>query len=334
MNNASTGKRTWMVRSEAGKYFTEFRESGSVAIGWREAGDVKPGDDKAALMERLALTGEYLKPGTIQSGASQVLRFVNELKIGDNVVTYDPSRRIYAVGEITSDATFNSRKFDGELPRVRKVKWTGEVSRDQLSLPTRNTLGSTMTLFELSESAADELRSPATVDGHNIAQAAPTEEQEETFRDLENRAIELIKDQVNTLGWEDMQELIAGILRAMGYKTQVSPSGPDRGKDIVASPDGFGFENPRIVVEVKHRNAAMGAQDVRSFLGGRHKEDRGLYVSTGGFSKEARYEAERASIPTALWDLGDLVRALLEHYEKMDNETKRLVALRRVFWPA
>jgi predicted Mrr-cat superfamily restriction endonuclease len=44
-----------------------------------------------------------------------------------------------------------------------------------------------------------------------------------------------------------MQELVAGILRAMGYKTLVSPAGADRGKDIIASPDGFGFEPPRIV---------------------------------------------------------------------------------------
>ncbi len=84
-----------------------------------------------------------------------------------------------------------------------------------------------------------------------------------------------------------MQDLVAGILRAMGYKTLVSPAGADRGKDIIASPDGFGFEPPRIVVEVKHRNARMGSSEIRSFLGGRHKDDRGLYVSTGGFTKEA-----------------------------------------------
>jgi len=32
----------------------------------------------------------------------------------------------------------------------------------------------------------------------------------------------------------------------------------------------------------------MGSQDIRTLLGGRHKDDRGLYVSSGGFSKEAR----------------------------------------------
>lgn len=59
-----------------------------------------------------------------------------------------------------------------------------------------------------------------------------------------------------------------------------------------------------------------------------------LYVSTGGFTKDARYEAERASIPLALMDLDDLVGAVLEHYEKMDMEAQRLVPLRKVYWPA
>ena len=326
--------RMWMVRSDAGKYFNEFQEVGCVAIGWNDLGDVKPNEPKESVMARLAGLGGHPKPGTLQSWASQILRFLNEIKVGDSVVTYDPSRRIYAVGEITSDALFDKKRFDGELPRIRKVKWIGEVSRDQLSISTRNTLGSTLTLFEASPSAAEELRSPRSSPlPVAVERPALIDEQDESFRDLENRVIELIKDQVNTLDWQEMQELVAGILRAMSYKTQVSPSGPDRGKDIVASPDGFGFENPRIVVEVKHRKGAMGAQQLRSFLGGRHKDDSGLYVSTGGFSKDAHYEAERANVPTALWDLGDLVRALIEHYEGLDNETKRLVPLRRVYWP-
>jgi restriction system protein len=77
----------------------------------------------------------------------------------------------------------------------------------------------------------------------------------------------------------------------------------------------------------------MGSQEVRSFLGGRHKDDKGLYVSTGGFSKDARYEAERASIPLTLMDLDDLVKAILEHYEKMDADSQRLVPLRKIYWP-
>ena len=59
-----------------------------------------------------------------------------------------------------------------------------------------------------------------------------------------------------------------------------------------------------------------------------------MYVSTGGFTKDARYEAERGRIPVTLMDLDDLVKSLLEHYEKLDVEMQRLVPLRKIYWPA
>ena len=57
-------------------------------------------------------------------------------------------------------------------------------------------------------------------------------------------------------------------------------------------------------------------------------------MSTGGFTKDARYEAERARIPLTLMDMDDLVRALLDHYERMDIDMQRLLPLRKLYWPA
>ena len=62
-----------------------------------------------------------------------------------------------------------------------------------------------------------------------------------------------------------MQELVAGLLRAMGYKTRVAKPGSHRGTDILASPDEFAFEQHRITVEVKHRNSAMTASEKAIF---------------------------------------------------------------------
>jgi restriction system protein len=158
---------------------------------------------------------------------------------------------------------------------------------------------------------------------------------ESILKDVQSRAKEFIKDKIVDLDWEEMQQLMAGLLRAMGYKTRISPQGSDRGKDIVASPDGLGLEQPRIVVEVKHRSTqSMGSQDIRGFLGGRHKDDRGLYVSTGGFSKDAKYEADRASIPLTLIDIDDLVELVVEYYERLDLATRTLLPLTKVYWPS
>jgi restriction system protein len=122
-------------------------------------------------------------------------------------------------------------------------------------------------------------------------------------------------------------------LRAMGYKTRISPPGPDRGKDIIASPDALGFVGPRIVTEVKHRKGTMGAPEVRAFAGGLRNQDNGLYVSTDGFTREARYEADRANHPLTLMDSIDLGDAIVENYDRMDLETRTLLPFKKISWP-
>jgi restriction system protein len=32
-------------------------------------------------------------------------------------------------------------------------------------------------------------------------------------------------------------------------------------------------------------------------------------------------------------DLDDLVQAVLDHYERMDGDSKQLIPLRKVYWP-
>lgn len=329
--------KSWMVRAERnGRLFDAFKEKSVVAIGWPALGDLSDAKSRKAIGEALAKVYAGAKPQSQAMAAGQLHRFVNEMTIGDMVVTYDPSRRVYLVGEIAS-AYRHDASIDPEDTQVRSVRWDGEVSRDLLSVESRNSLGSISTLFRLSNDVAAELKKALSGNITTPAElSAPVAEaaEEDLFESMASRAHEFIKDKVNALSWSEMQDLVAGLLRSLGYKTRVSDAGPDQGKDIVASPDGFGFEAPRIVVEVKHRKGSMGAPDLRNFIAGRHDLDKGLYVSTGGFTREARYEAERARIPTAQMDLDDLVKSLLEQYDKLDLETQQLIPLKRIFIPA
>lgn len=325
----------WMVRAAGGgSLLDEFRERNVVAIGWSRLGKLSEYKDKKAIESKVKEIWPDWSRGKVAISAGMLHRFRDEVKIGDGAITYDSSRRTYLVGEITGDYEYAPDVLD-KYPNIHRVKWLGEIHRDDLLVGTKNSLGAISTLFMISdEAAADAWRA---LSGEKLAKDLPEDEleseEDELLKDLQSKAIEFIKDKVNRLDWDEMQELVAGLLRAMGYKTKVSPSGPDRGKDIVASPDGFGFESPRIIVEVKHRIASIGSQEIRSFLGGRHKDDKGLYVSTGGFSKDAKYEAERASIPLTLMDIDDLVQAIIENYEKMDMDTQRILPLKKVFWP-
>jgi restriction system protein len=328
-------KPVWMIRGEGGILYELFKERSVVAIGWGEIGSLAQLGSRTAIKKRVADTWPEWKEGRVTTSAGQLHRFRSEIKVGDRVVTYDPKTRVYLVGEITGEYIYDP-SICGDDPNIRLVKWLGEVDRDRLSVGARNSLGSTLTLFRLSDIAGDEIVRALSGESQRAPDDAVQEIADETdlLANIQSQAIEFIKDRVTKLDWDDVQLLVAGLLRAMGYKTQVSRAGADRGKDIVASPDGFGFEAPRIVVEVKHRNQQIGAQDIRSFLGGRHAQDRGLYVSTGGFTKDARYEADRASIPLQLMDLDLLVQAVLSNYDRVDAETQRVLPLSRVFWPS
>jgi len=332
-------KSMWMVRvGQKAMFIEEFREKSSVAIGWGLLDDLTEMRSQAEVAKAIRLSWPDWTPAKVRMSASQVFRFAHDIQRGDWVISYDPQSRAYLLGTVISDYQYLPNAV-ADWCHIRKVEWQTEVDRDVLSTSTKNSLGAISTLFRVPDEAAMEIEAAARGERRTISDQAGADvpdsaaEEIDLLEDIEERAREFIKDKISSLDWDEMQELVAGILRAMGYKTEVSPHGPDRGKDIVASPDGFGFESPRIIVEVKHRKGQMGAQAIRSFLGGRHKDDKGLYVSTGGFSKDAHYEAERANIPITLLTLDGLVSKMIEHYDQIDPEIQRLVPLKKVYWP-
>lgn len=325
-----------MVRNSGGDYVEDFRSQGIVAIGWSDLGSLATLKTREQIIEKVRERWPEYKPLKAVVSGSQLNKIANIIAIGDRVITYDPAQRIYYLGTVVGPYVFEPTAVDG-LANQRKVRWESEIARDLLSAPSKNSLGATLTVFEVPERVAAEIEALShgtQVVGSKLTETIEAEESSiETHDALKSKAEEFIKDQLIALDWEEMQELIAGLLRAMGYKTRVSPSGSDRGKDIVASPDGLGLEQPRIVVEVKHRQGQIGAPEIRSYLGGRHKDDKGLYVSTGGFTRDAKYEADRASIPLTLMDSTDLVALVVEYYERLDLPTQTLLPLTRIYWP-
>jgi restriction system protein len=315
----------------------EFLNRSMVAIGWKEAGDYSKVQTYDEIHHMVVAAYPDKTDRQNQVSAGQMWRFINEIQVGDPILTYDPNDRLYHLGKVVGPAQFVPQDVEA-LPVQRKVEWSATVSRDSLSDAARGKLGAILTLFKLAPSATAELN--ALADGKAVEAVEDVEEgiglaeSVDPFDGLEELAIERVKDRLLSLDWYQMQEIVASLLRALGYRTKVSPNGPDRGKDIIASKDGFGFERPRIVVEVKHRKGQMGAQEIRSFLGGRHPDDRGLYVSTGGFSRDAHYEAERAATVTHLMSLDELARSLIEQYDRLDEEGRRLVPLTKIYWPA
>ncbi len=321
----------WMVRSgEEARLFEDFKKNDLVSIGWNEIGDLSKTKNHTDVRYMVEQAYRDKKDGWKIISTSQLSRFVFDFKEGDYVLTYNPKEREYLVGKINGLYKYEPERT--EHRHLRKVHWEGTIPRDTLSVATRNTLGAISTLFKVGEEAAEEiLKLLSEPKKSEVTQAK--EQLEEIKGETIQNAHEFIKDKVLVLDGYEVQELVAGILQAMGYKTRVSPLGSDRGRDIEASPDGLGLNDPHIVVEVKHRQGAIGSQQLRSFIGALRSGHKGLYVSTGGFTKDAKYEAERANNPVTLIDLDDLVNLIVQYYDNFDAEARSLIPLRKIYWP-
>ena len=327
-------KRMWMVRAGVRAFLiNEFIENNLVAIGWNELQDLSRFSDTKSLKDELKKVYPEYKDSTINMNAGQLFRFLNEFNVGDYVITYNPGERVYWIGRISSE--YYRSEGSIEYFNQRKVEWKGQVSRDDLSTSTKNSLGSIATIFEVSVDAREELLSVllGKTDSPSQSRRNNDDELDNIRNDFIEKSHEFIKDKILRLDWEEMQELVAAVLRAMGYKTRVSPKGSDRGKDIIASPDGLGLEDPRILVEVKHRQGSMGSHEIRSFIGGIRTGDKGVYVSTAGFTRDAKYEADRANVPVTLIDSDYLVELITQNYDSFDSDGKTLVPLKKLYWP-
>ena len=134
----------------------------------------------------------------------------------------------------------------------------------------------------------------------------------------------------------EFQELVAALLRGMGYYTPfVAPRGKDGGVDIVAYRDPLGTESPRIQVQIKHREAPAAVQEVRQLMGLLQREgDVGIFVSTGGFSPDAKTAARSSHIHIEMIDLTRFIGLWQEFYDKLSDQDKSLMPLRPIYFLA
>lgn len=154
--------------------------------------------------------------------------------------------------------------------------------------------------------------------------------------DIEQKAMDGLEKFVNAKNPYEFQDLAAALLRGMGYHTPfIAPKGKDGGVDIIAYRDPLGTQSPRIQVQIKHRESSSSAQDVRQLMGLLQKEgDVGIFVSTGGFTPDARAAARGSHVHVELIDLARFITLWQEFYEKLNEEDKARMPLRPVFFLA
>jgi restriction system protein len=150
-----------------------------------------------------------------------------------------------------------------------------------------------------------------------------------TFEQAEEQAWAEIEAYVAALDPYEFQRLVADLLKAMGYfPNWVAPPGKDSGVDIIAYLDPLGTRQPRIKVQVKRQQQRISRDGVSSFLAHVNEEDVGLFVNTGGFTRDAEDFArmqERRKI--TLIDLERLVDLWVQASPKLDDNARERLPL-------
>lgn len=159
--------------------------------------------------------------------------------------------------------------------------------------------------------------------------------QKANLEQLQSQAKDGIKEFIASKNAYEFQDLVAALLRAMGYFTPfVAPKGPDGGLDIVAYQDPLGTKAPRIKVQVKHRpDANISVGDIKSLLGSLNKDgDVGLFVTSGGFTSDAERFARSSQVHVKLIDFDDFIDLWQEFYSKLTDDEKYLLPLHPIYF--
>ena len=331
MSNISE-KTLWGIHGgEQGIAHKLFIENNLIALGWLVTEDltqIKP--DRDSIKSKLIQAYPDRKKGFYPVVAGQTYRFLYEVKEGDYIAYPSKIERQIYLGEIKGPYHFDNKKMSA-YPHHRSVKWIKHLPRTDFSQGALYEVGSAMTFFQIKNYADEFLKAivgqidkSEIIEDESIAYIA--EDIEDNTRDF------IIKKLAQELKGHAFADFISHLLNIMGYKTRVSPEGPDGGIDIIAHKDELGFEPPLIKVQVKSSEGSISEPMVSQLYGKVDKAEYGMYVTLGTFTNQAKTFARNKNNLRAI-DGEELVSLIFKFYEKFDSKYKALLPLRMVYVP-
>ena len=280
-------KRLWGIHTLDDNLFLK---KGVIALGWREFGDLNFVEaNREAYKEHYAHSYPDAPKGQIPTSAGMLYRFRCEAQIGDYVVFPSKVDRKINIGIIESDYYYED---DGEYVQRRKVKWLKHLPRTYFTQGALYEIGAAMSFFLVKNYAEEYMEAlsgkkvPPEI-GPDITIGATAEDIKENTKDY------VLKELSKNLKGYDFELFLADLLRAMGYRAEVSPQGGDSGIDITAYKDEL---PPRILVQAKSGDSDIKETTIQSLKGAMREGDYGLFVTLADYTKNAKRYLESVPI--------------------------------------
>lgn len=323
---ADSDKKLWGIHTQDEALFLK---QDKIAIGWKNMGNLRQipasrEDFKSKYMEIYP----DAKKGSVPTSSGMLYRFCHEVQIGDYVVYPSKSDRMINIGEIIGDYVYEPDQ--PEYVQVRSVKWVKHIPRMAFSQGALYEIGSAMSFFAV-KNYADEyiaaldkgFKSKSTADDEDETIGATAEDIIESTKDF------ILKELSRNLKGYNLEEFVANLLQAMGYRTTVSAHGGDSGIDITAYKDEL---PPRILVQVKSQDSDIKETTIQSLKGAMREGDYGLFVTLSNYTKNAQRYLESTPIIRGI-NGTELVDLVLKYYDLLDDRYKKMIPLKMVYIP-
>jgi len=336
----------WLVRAgKYGEYEAHFINDDVICLTWEglEDTDLSSVEDYDGIKGVVQAAYPNESPRKLGNWSGQIWAFALGMKPGDWVVLPRKTQASIAVGEVAGPYRFDPKAEPMER-HSRRVTWLNrEVPRSAFSQDLLYSFGAFLTICKISRNDAEKrVRAMARTgwkDARFVVIPIPGDpevdgEDEEGLIDLGQVAADQIAKMIKRLySGHGLARLVAAILKAQGYKTHVSPAGPDKGVDILAASDPLGFGSPRICVQVKSGDVPVDRPTLDQLIGVMQNvgAEQGLLVSWSGFKSSVEKEARSQFFRVRLWDADDLVENLLSQYERLPEDIRAELPLKRIW---
>jgi len=331
---------TWLVKAgEQGIIADKFLAKKKIAVAWFDVGDFPITGDwyafRAEVKKRLPADYSENKVG---SAAGQLWAFAREMHPGDYVISPIANLRQVFVGRITGEYKFDP-SFDDHHQRTRSVEWFRPVPWDSISDDLRKTFTAWQTIAKPARDFSQVIASAQNP--NNVATAShapPTSGLEVPSTPTENlaeSAAESIREMLKKMHFGNFQKMVGAIFQAAGFTELYNSAGKgaDGGIDIILSKDPLGA-GERIVVQVKHTSEPVTQPDLQKLVGTLKPNEHGLMVSLNGVNSNSdKYWRDNRDRLLRPMEASDVIQMLQDNYEKLRDEHKALIPLKRIYVP-
>jgi len=193
-----------------------------------------------------------------------------------------------------------------------------EKELDRVAYPSRD-----IRLRQDDSDGDDQQPKPSTVDLQ--VEQSPDERIDEALRELRESVARELLDDILRASPRFFENLVLDLLHAMGYGTsradlqRVGGSG-DGGIDGVISLDRLGLE--KVYVQAKRWQNTVGSPQIHAFMGALQLKgaDKGIFITTASFSKDARKAAALAHGSVVLVDGEQLANLMIDQGVGVTNK--------------